>query len=383
MKNRIMTEMLVFVLLAASAEYAAGNSIRNVRFSPASPAQLKHGQEVNITFDYYVAGNESVRIFARPMTRGKRTPNYAASPSPLYPAGNGRGKGMFTIQSGEVTVDQVRFQVFSANDRRLIAEKFFPVRYRFSRFAVVSEAGHSISNVRVYPGTQARMAFGRRVQVAFDYSTVERQGVRIFARPLTGGNLTPNYAASGSTLYPAGKGTGTGYFTISRGDVTIDQIRFQMYTADQRTLLYEYRFPVKYEYSASGGRSGRFVGPLKRSVLPGGAIRIGSGNRTFLRIAPDGEKTYEGEGTSPIRMRMRIPATPPPPSAGMPNEEWMTRMDAWLADVANVLMERIEYLVQDKESIENYREREDRRCSTLYERVDFRLKFLAKLIEEP
>jgi hypothetical protein len=65
------------------------------------------------------------------MTKGSLTPNYAAHPSKLYPKGSGNGDGFFTISKGKVTVDQVRFQMMDKSKKKVLHEKFVPVKYTF------------------------------------------------------------------------------------------------------------------------------------------------------------------------------------------------------------------------------------------------------------
>ena len=72
--------------------------------------------------------------------------------------------------------------------------------------------------------------------------------MRIFARPFTSGALTPNYAAHPSPLYPVGTGSASGWFTISDGTVKVDQIRIQMWNADQTRLLFQTKIPVSYQF---------------------------------------------------------------------------------------------------------------------------------------
>ncbi len=107
------------------------------------------------------------------------------------------------------------------------------------------------------PSTPADLAFNERVEISFNYTTDQAGGVRIFARPFTNGSLTPNYAASGSTLYPVGNGSETSaYFTIKSGEVTVDQIRFRMTNADQSQVLLEFFRAVQYQFGVSGGGDG-------------------------------------------------------------------------------------------------------------------------------
>ena len=111
-------------------------SISNIRFSPASPASLNFKDNVKIWFDY--KSSEDVHIWARPMTKGSTTPNYGAHGSPLYPKGSGNGEGFFTITKGKVTVDRVRFQMMDKTKKKVLYEKFVPVKYTFpKRLSVV------------------------------------------------------------------------------------------------------------------------------------------------------------------------------------------------------------------------------------------------------
>src|SRR4029079_138585 len=84
----------------------------------------------------------------------------------------------------------------------------------------------------------------------FNY-TSRQDGVRIFVRPFTNGALTPNYAAHGSQAYPAGARTGSGFFTITSGQVVVDQLRIQMWDTNQTTLLFEAFLPVYYRFRSA------------------------------------------------------------------------------------------------------------------------------------
>ena len=70
-------------------------------------------------------------MWARPFTKGSLTPNYAAHGSPLYPVGTGTIVGYFTITSGDVKVDHIRFQMWNADQSLLLYEAFVPVCYLF------------------------------------------------------------------------------------------------------------------------------------------------------------------------------------------------------------------------------------------------------------
>jgi hypothetical protein len=240
-KSRLVTLFLAAWMLMLAGT-GIGDYISHIQLSPPSPASLALNQNVNITFDYMTAASGGVRIFVRPFTGGALTPGYAASGSPLYSTGSGNGSGSFTITSGNVVVDRLRFQVFNANQSQLLMEFFIPVNYRF--------AAHAITDIQLSPASPAGLVFNQNVNVTFNYKTNSPSGARIFVRPFSSGALTPNYAASGSPLYSTGSGGGSGSLTITSGDVVVDQLRFQMYDANQTQLLLEFFVPVNYRFAA-------------------------------------------------------------------------------------------------------------------------------------
>jgi len=216
--------------------------VTRIGLDPPSPNILGFNQNVTISFTYTTTQTGGVRIFARPFAHGALAPNYAASGSPLYPVGSGTGSGTFTITAGDITVDQIRFQIWNAGQTQLLFEGFIPVYYRFQAAPTL------MSKIGLDPPSPNILGFNQDVTISFTYTTTQTGGVRIFARPFAHGALAPNYAASGSPLYPIGSGTGSGTFTITAGDVTVDQIRFQILNADQTQLLFEGFIPVYYQF---------------------------------------------------------------------------------------------------------------------------------------
>lgn len=228
---------------APQAALAPGDHlVTNIALGPDSPNILRTNEDVTITFNYITNEPGGVRIWVRPYTGGSPSPNYAAHPSPLYPMGSGSGDGFFTITTGEVVVDALRFTIYDATGSTLLFEAFLPVYYLFT------DAAHVVSHISLSPDTPDVLAFDQDVDLRFNYITRWQGGVRIWARPFTNGALTPNYAAHGSPLYTASSGSGTGFFTITSGQVVVDQIRIQMWDDGQTTLLFEAFLPVYYRF---------------------------------------------------------------------------------------------------------------------------------------
>jgi hypothetical protein len=231
--------ILVGLIVLMSASPAFGDAVGNIQVAPSTHAALQFGQHVDITFDYEVATAGGVRIYPRPYSQGQLTPNYGASGSPLYPEGTGMGSGYFTITSSAALVDQIRFQIWTADNTTMLLEFYFPVSFYFSN--------HAIFNIDLTPSSPSGLKNNYDVDIVFDYGTNNPGDVHIWARPMTNGGLTPGYAASGSPAYPPGWGSGSGYFQITSGEVIVDQIRFQMKDATTNDLLLELFVPVTYD----------------------------------------------------------------------------------------------------------------------------------------
>ncbi len=218
------------------------NGIWSTTMLPATPSCVMRGQHVDVSFSYRNSTSGDVFIYARPFTNGALTPGYGASGSPNYAPGSGVGTSWFTILGGtDVIVDHVRFQMKSVSTGEILLEFFVPCSYDF-------RAG-SVGSIGFDPAPPYGLLHDERVNVSFEYHTNEAAGVRIFLLPYTDGSPTPNYAVSGSPIYPVGTGTGTGYFRITSGDYTVDHVRFKMTNADQTVTLFEYFVPVAFHYS--------------------------------------------------------------------------------------------------------------------------------------
>jgi hypothetical protein len=239
--NADQSQTILVFYVPVDFHYGA-DGIYNIQVSPPWTS-LEFGRTVNISFDYSVSTSGGIRIFPRPFTNGALTPNYGASGSGVYTGGGSETGAFFTITSGNARVDHIRFQLTDANQTQILKEFFVPVDFNY--------AGHSITNIVITPPSPNGLLNGENVDITFDYYTSEPSGVRIFARPFTDGNLTPNYGAHGSSVYPTGYGAGTGWFTISSGMANVDSIRFEMLDAAQTTVLLEYFVPVNLYYSTA------------------------------------------------------------------------------------------------------------------------------------
>jgi Secretion system C-terminal sorting domain len=195
-----------------------------------------------ISYNYSTTEAGGVRIFPRPWTNGALTPAYSASGSGIY-TGSGAASGTFTITSGNQRVDHTRIQVTNADQSEVLLLMYYPVEYTFGNFLVES--------IELCPASPARLENGSKVNIKFGYYNDQGVDTRIFVRPITNGNPTPGYAASGSGLYAAGGGTGNANFTISSGNQVVDQLRFQITNADQSAQLAEYFIPVKYVFNGA------------------------------------------------------------------------------------------------------------------------------------
>jgi hypothetical protein len=233
----------LFVELFLPVRYIySPHEISNIVFTPDSPEGFVYNENVSVTFDYRTIEPGGVRIWMRPFTDGALTPNYAAHASPLYPAGNGAGSGFFTIVSGEATVDSARFEMADGAGTTTLLEFFVPVNYHY--------AEHKVNNLEFLPPSPAYFSNGHYDSLRFDYTTIEAGGALVFPRPFTQGELSPDYAASPSPIYPVGSGSGVGWFTITSGDVHVDHVRVLATNSGQTANLLEWFLPVSYFFGS-------------------------------------------------------------------------------------------------------------------------------------
>jgi hypothetical protein len=222
------------------------NLVTDISLSPDTPDALKLNQDVNLSFSYSTRQTGGVRIFARPFTNGALTPSYAAHGSGVYATGAGTGSGFFTVISGQAVVDQIRIQMLDANQTTVLFEAFLPVYYRFR------DPTNIVTNIEFRPDTPNIFKYNENVNLTFNYTTNQPGGVLIFARPFSGANLTPGYAAHGSPIYQTGSGSGTGYFSLTGGPMVVDKVRIQMWNTTQTRLLFEAFLPVHLLWAGAG-----------------------------------------------------------------------------------------------------------------------------------
>ena len=250
-----LSRYLLAILCCVFVMDARSEVISNVQFSHPSPSTLAFLQHVDITFDYVCQFEGGVRIFFTPMTGGGSTPNYAVSPSPVYPVGHGSGTGFITVVTGNVVVDQVQIRITNHDQSELLLETYIPVDYRFS--------AHSFSNIVMTPASPTVRQFNTNVNLTFNYTTTEAGGVRIQALPYAHGGPTPYYSVTPSPLYPVGGGSVGANLTITAVEAIVDSVQFCMYTADWSQVLLELFVPVRYHFAnnAIGNVRCNFISP--------------------------------------------------------------------------------------------------------------------------
>jgi serine/threonine protein kinase len=95
--------------------------------TPVSPARLKPGERLTVKVRYTNTESDSVQIWARPYTKGVKSPGYGAHGSSIYPKGKGQIEGWFTFQKS-TEVDEVRVQMVDQQTGRVLSEAKLPVQ---------------------------------------------------------------------------------------------------------------------------------------------------------------------------------------------------------------------------------------------------------------
>ncbi len=106
-----------------------------------------------------------------------------------------------------------------------------------------------IYNIKFSPPSPASLPLNEHLNITFNYTSTQPDGIRIFVIPITNGEPPPLYAVSPSPLYPAGSGIGSGYVTILSGDVVVDSILFMIKNSDEIEVLMQFYVPVNFHFS--------------------------------------------------------------------------------------------------------------------------------------
>jgi hypothetical protein len=232
--------------LAQATNLSGNHLVTGLFLSHASPNIQRTGQSLTVDFQYNtiaMIGTTGVRIDVRPYTNGAPSPNASLAPSPLYPVDSGgKGSTSFTITTGTVVVDELRVQMWNGGRTVLLFESTLPVFYYFS------DASSLAYNFVLESSSPNVLLLDQELSFSFDYLTREADGVRIFGRPFSAGQETPNSAAHNSPLYPAGGGSGSGRFTVTSGQVVVDALRVQVLSQSSAAVLLDVFLPVYYRF---------------------------------------------------------------------------------------------------------------------------------------
>jgi len=241
-RRRAVRSGLILILFAglalATAGGAAAIAISDIQFNPGSPAALSWDMTVTVTWDHSLGffEDDGVRIFVRPMTAGALSPHYAASGGTLYMPGSTGGSSTFRITTGDVMVDEVRFQAFDpSNNLRL--EFFVPCLFNYGACALY--------NLAMTPASPSCVAYDQRIEFTFDYRNPLTQDVHVFIRPYSGSTV-PFYFSSGSLWYPPGSGSGGFWIRIPQ-QTFVDRLCVYMENSVTHEVLTEFWVPVRFQ----------------------------------------------------------------------------------------------------------------------------------------
>jgi len=121
-------------------EQGIGVTVTLKSMEPASPATLKFGDSIAITYDYNITRSSGARIWIEPFTDNDFSPFNKYTPSPVY-MGKGTNTVHVSITEGDTTViDQIKTQINKSGLIVLgaligadpLSESFVTVNYTFT-----------------------------------------------------------------------------------------------------------------------------------------------------------------------------------------------------------------------------------------------------------
>lgn len=180
MDNHDSSARLLDVTVPVSYHYAA-NTIRNVVFTPASPAVLDLNEHVDMTYDYVVAQPGGARLQPLPYSwSGVATP-YAVNTSAVYPVGSGSTTGFVTLSSGQKLVNRVGLHMYDSSWGGPVFSCFKTTAFTFGGIGGVTAAPELPAAVAaVAMGQNYPNPFNPLTNIPLDLGSPTRVAVKVY-----------------------------------------------------------------------------------------------------------------------------------------------------------------------------------------------------------
>lgn len=260
--------LVALALLALGAGTASANWMGGFVLERGDTAHLGNGQLARITFQFKVTNANGARFIVHAFENGSQLPGSTWGGSSNYPAGtSGTHSNFLTFGSGTVHMDQYRVRMFDPVTSATLLEIYLPVDYTFG--------SNAVNDIQLSYSSPSWILNGQNLVINFSSWTSEPAGVRVSARPFTGGSLTPGYAASGVSALPMGDGTGQQWFRFSSSTHDVDAIRFQVWNATMSTLLLEFFVPVDLHWGDASISNLTFDPPFPECLAWNQSVTVG------------------------------------------------------------------------------------------------------------
>jgi hypothetical protein len=248
-KRRVLRVVFVFFALLNPVFWVARpalSEIWNLQMTPAPPAVLLMGTNVEYSFDYFGNGAGTLEGICVTLQAADGSP--VSQPMMTMPDPEGHVSGTFTVAPGARA---------SATVRRIVVDASFSNgcgadhedgwgcwwldEYTFDAPYYFGDSG-TITNIRLSPVSPANLLINDKVTVSFDYGAVYGGKAGISFRPWSNNTPVANYSGEDSYLY-GGSTEGAAWFTLSSPG-TIDEVQVRIYNPDGPFVLADLRFPV-------------------------------------------------------------------------------------------------------------------------------------------
>jgi hypothetical protein len=226
------SEMLLELFLPVEYHFSA-KGIRNLVFSHSQPSWIQYGEALEFTHEFF--SDEAGYLFILPYFQGQVVSGFGVSPGEDITPPYDTATQHIRFYEGPKQVDEVRFQLTTYDQSEILWEVFVPVEYYWDE--------HGLSNFSFDWDPMQYLSHEQRITCAFDYSTSDPGGVRVWAYGAVDDQiLISDYYGQGSVVLPAPSGSGDRFFGYD-GDQDINQISFVMTNEDQSETYLEVFLP--------------------------------------------------------------------------------------------------------------------------------------------
>ena len=261
------------------------NSLQITGLNPHSRNKIGWGERVNVAFNYNIVGTGGARASVILWNDDVVVTGASYSSAPII-TGQGSDFVYFSVNFIDAQADRIQVILWTTDFVTKLCEDFIDVDYTFEE---------DVLRIKSISPSESDILWGNQVNVIFEYYVNQTGGAVVDCLPLNN-----NVPISGTSMFSSpvftGKGSYTGYFTVSNNTINANQVRVRLWDPAKTTLLDDHKINVDLRFKGNAfwvtsitPQSGSHIGSAQSvSVTFSYSIQDATGARFYFYLYRDG-----------------------------------------------------------------------------------------------